>query len=577
MPARRGVLAFVLVLAVLGLALLFVTIRRFGAVDLPTAQPAVLVFDVPATLTEGDPPASSLLFTPRRRARLTTYEVVRALRVAAADDGVTGLVLHVESLDWGWGKLDEVREAVSEFRDSGKPVYASLTGGGEREYMLAAAADVVAMPPTAVLQLDGLAATATFFRGSFDKIGVRPNFVQVGRFKSAAETYTRTGMSPESREALGAVLDDLYRLLLARVGEGRGLEPDSVGRLLERGPFSAVEARGLGLLDTLLYDTEVDSLALAGHGVRRRAVPFTRYLAGLGGPSGGPRVALVAAEGAIVGGRSRAMPGQEQELGAETLIEALRTARRRSAIKAIVLRVDSPGGSAQASDDIWREVERCRAVKPVIVSMADAAASGGYYVAVAADSIVAMPGTLTGSIGIYGGKFNILGTFEKLGLSVETVSRGAHAEMFSPYRDFTPEEAARFQQNLEEFYRGFVARVARGRRLPEAEVDSLGAGRVWTGVAARRLGLVDRLGGIATALEMARAAAGLPADEELAVERFPRVRRTLLERWVEEFVLRDEDAEAWMALPPMLRAWATVASLPAGEPLAIMPFQVDVR
>jgi protease-4 len=271
------------------------------------------------------------------------------------------------------------------------------------------------------------------------------------------------------------------------------------------------------------------------------------------------------------------MPGQEQELGAETLIEALRTARRRSAIKAIVLRVDSPGGSAQASDDIWREVERCRAVKPVIVSMADAAASGGYYVAVAADSIVAMPGTLTGSIGIYGGKFNILGTFEKLGLSVETVSRGAHAEMFSPYRDFTPEEAARFQQNLEEFYRGFVARVARGRRLPEAEVDSLGAGRVWTGVAARRLGLVDRLGGIATALEMARAAAGLPADEELAVERFPRVRRTLLERWVEEFVLRDEDAEAWMALPPMLRAWATVASLPAGEPLAIMPFQVDVR
>jgi protease-4 len=288
-------------------------------------------------------------------------------------------------------------------------------------------------------------------------------------------------------------------------------------------------------------------------------------------------VSLEIAEGAIVAGRSRALPGQEPELGAETLIEALRAARTRPGVKAIVLRIDSPGGSAQASDDIWREVERCRAVKPVIVSMADAAASGGYYVAVAADSIVALPGTLTGSIGIYGGKFNVRGTFEKLGLGVETVSRGAHAEMFSPYSDFSPEEAARFQQGLEEFYRGFVARVARGRRLSEAGVDSLGGGRVWTGAAASRLGLVDRLGGLTTALAMARAAAKLPAGEELVVERFPRVKRPLLERWLEDYVLRDEEAEAWLALPPMLRAWSTVARLPVGEPLAIMPFQVDVR
>jgi protease-4 len=576
MPARRGVLVFVLSVVALGLAVLFVSLRSMRSGDL-SARPGVLVFDVPATLAEGDRPAGSLFFTPRRRARLTTYEVVHALHQAAGDDDVTGLVLHVESLDWGWARVDEVREAVAAFRDAGKPVYASLTGGGEREYLLCSAADVVAMPPTAVLQLDGLAATATFFRGAFDKIGVRPNFVQVGRFKSAAETYTRTGMSPESREALGAVLDDLYALLLDRLAEGRGLEPDTIAALLERGPFTAAEARGLGLLDTLLYDAEVDSLALAGHGVRRRAVPFARYLAARGGPRIGPRVALVAAEGAIVPGRSRALPGQEPELGAETLIEALRAARTRPGVKAIVLRIDSPGGSAQASDDIWREVERCRAVKPVIVSMADAAASGGYYVAVAADSIVALPGTLTGSIGIYGGKFNVRGTFEKLGLGVETVSRGAHAEMFSPYSDFSPEEAARFQQGLEEFYRGFVARVARGRRLSEAGVDSLGGGRVWTGAAASRLGLVDRLGGLTTALAMARAAAKLPAGEELVVERFPRVKRPLLERWLEDYVLRDEEAEAWLALPPMLRAWSTVARLPVGEPLAIMPFQVDVR
>jgi protease IV len=577
MPARRGVLAFVLsvvvLVVVLGLAA-FVHLRRES---LPVGSPVVLIFDVPASLPEGDPPPGSFLFSPRRRDRLTTYDVVRTLRAATADEDVVGLVLHVESLDWGWARADEVREAVSEFRDAGKPVYVSLTDGGELEYMLATAADVVSMPPTAELQLDGLAATATFYRGTFDKIGVRPNFVQVGRFKSAAEAYTRTDMSPGAREALGALLDDLYGLLLERVGEGRGIERDSVAHLLDRGPFAADEAKQLGLLDTLLYDTEVDSLALTAHGVRRRAVSLARYAAGLSAPLTGPRVALVTAEGEIVSGRSRALPGQEPSLGAETVIEALRAARTRGAIKAVVLRLDSPGGMAQASDDIWREVERCRAVKPVIVSMADAAASGGYYVAVAADSIVAMPATLTGSIGIYGGKFNILGTFQKLGLNVETVSRGAHAGMLSPYRDFTPEEAERFRRGLEQFYRGFVARVARGRHLREAEVDSLGQGRVWTGLAARRLGLVDRLGGLETALEMARAAARLPEDEELVVERFPRVRRPLLERWLQDYVLPDEDAEAWMAVPPMLRAWATVARLPAGQPLAIMPFQVEVR
>ena len=491
MPARRGVLAFVLSLLALGLALSFVTLRRVGTSVLASAQSAVVIFDVPETLAEGPPPANSLFLAPRRRGRVTTYDVVRALRAAAADRQVAGLVLHVGSVEWGWAKIDEVREAVCEFRDSGKPVYASLTGGGEREYLLASAADVLAMPPTAVLQLDGLSATATFLRGTFDKLDIRPNFVQVGRFKSGAETYTQTGMSPESRAALGAVLDDFYALLLDRVGEARELGRDSVARLLEAGPFSAGEARASGLLDTLLYDTEVDSLALAGRGGRRREVTFARYLGGLRTMAVGPRVALVAAEGAIVSGRSRALPGQEPELGSETVIEALRSARTRGSIKAIVLRIDSPGGDPQASDDIWREVERCRAVKPVIVSMSDAAASGGYYVAVAADSIVAMPATLTGSIGIYGGKFNVLGAYHKLGLNVETVSRGPHAEMLSPYRDFSPEEAERFRRSLEEFYRGFVARVARGRRLAEAQVDSLGEGRVWTGMAARERGLVQ--------------------------------------------------------------------------------------
>jgi protease-4 len=577
MSTRRGVLAFVLAAVLLGFVVLVVALnlRRPAAARL--SAPAVLVFDVPETLSEGPPPARSIFAGPRRRARYTTYDVLRALRHAADDDQVSGLVLHVGSLDWGWAKVGEVRDAVARFRQAGKPVYASITGGGDREYLLASVAGTVAMPPTAVLQLDGLVATATYFRGAFDKFGVSPNFAHVGRFKSGVEPYMRTGMSPEARADLGTLLDGLYGALLDSLGSARHLSRDSVGRLVDEGPFTSVEARQRGLLDTLLYDTEVDTLALRRGGRRLPSVTFARYLAGLSEPSRGSRVALVVAEGAIVGGHSRQLPGQDADLGSETVIEALRQARTRKAIKAIVLRIDSPGGMTGPSDDIWREVQRCRVVKPVIVSMSDVAASGGYYFAVAADSIVASPATLTGSIGIYGGKFNILGLYRKLGLNVETVSRGRHAEMLSPYRDFTPEEAALFERSLESFYRGFVARVARGRRLTEAAVDSVAEGRVWTGEAARARGLVDRLGGLETAFEVARARARIPKGEALVVEFYPRVRRSFLERVVEGLAIGDDEAEAALSLPPMLRAWATVERFPTGEPLAIMPYRLEVR
>ena len=577
MSARRGVLVFVLAVVVLGFLVLIVALNLRRPAVSRISSPAVLIFELPATLAEGPPPARSVFMGPRRRSRYTMYDVLRTLRAAAEDDQVSGLVLHVGSLDWGWAKIGEVRDAVTRFRQAGKPVYASLTGGGDREYLLASAAGTVAMTPTAVLQLDGLVATATYFRGAFDKFGVSPNFAHVGRFKSAVEPYTRTGMSPDARADLGALLDGLYGALLDGVGNARGLPRDSVAGLVDDGPFPAVEARQRGLLDTLLYDSEVDSLALRRGGRRLPHVTFARYFAGLSAPTSGSHVALVVAEGAIVGGRSRQLPGQDADLGSETVIEALRQARTRKAIKAVVLRIDSPGGTSQASDDIWREVQRCRATKPVIVSMSDVAASGGYYFAVAADSIVASPATLTGSIGIYGGKFNILGLYHKLGLNVETVSRGRHAEMLSPYRDFTPEETRLFERSLQSFYRGFVARVARGRRLSEAAVDSVAEGRVWLGTAARAHGLVDRLGGLETAFAMARARARIPADEDLVVEIFPRVRRSFLERVLEDLFVTDDDSDAELSLPPMLRAWATVDRFPAGEPLAIMPYRIEVR
>ncbi len=580
MPARRGVLAFVLGFVLLGLVVLAAALLLGRSAVTGDSQPAVLVFQVPESLEEGPLPPGAY-FPPgpwsARRPPTTTFDVLRVLRAAAEDDRVRGLVLHVGPLDWGWAKVGEVREAVARFRRTGKPVYVSLTGGGEREYWLASVAGKVAMPPTAELRVDGLLATATYFRGAFDKFGISPNFAHVGRYKSAVEPFTRTGMSPDARAALSAVLDDYYGMLLDSVAVARRLSRDSVARLVDEGPFTAEEAARLGLLDTLLYDTEVDSLALRRGSRRLRAETFRHYLGRLEPPALGTHVALVVASGAIVSGRSRRAPGQESELGAETLIEALRQARTRSAVKAIVLRIDSPGGEAQAADDIWREVERCRAAKPVIVSMSDLAASGGYYIAVAGDSIVASPATLTGSIGIFGGKLNFLGLYRKLGLNVETESRGRHAEMFSPFRDFTPEESRHFEASLESFYRGFVARVARGRHLATSAVDSVAEGRVWTGQSARKLRLVDRLGGLETAFDMTRARLHLSPDEPLIVERYPRVKRSFFERMVESLLSADDDDEAALALPSILRTWVTAASFPVGEPLAIMPYRVDIR
>jgi len=575
--SRRGVLVFVLLLAALGTAVLF------GAFSLrsPPASvtsPSVLTLDVPATLEESEAPESPFPFGRLRRGRYTLCTLVDAIQRAASDDRVSGFVLHIDGVDWGWAKLSEVRDALGRFRGSGKPIVASLTRGGEAEYFLASAASVVSMPPTASLQFDGLAISALFLRGAFDKFGVSPNFENVGEFKSGVEAYTRTGMSEPSRQALEALLDDHLRILVDSLAAARGMPADSIRRLMDDGPFDATEARARGLIDTLLYDSEADSLAARGGRRRFATLPLPRYLERLRSPHAGPHVALVTASGEIVPGRSRVGPGGEWLLGSETLMAALEQARSRRAVRAIVLRIDSPGGDAQASDEIWHEVMRCRRVKPVIASLSDYAASGGYYIAVGADTIVAQAATVTGSIGIYGGKFNISGLLHKIGLSVETVSRGRHAEMLSPFRDFTPEESASFHRHLDAFYRGFVARVAENRQRPAAYVDSVGRGRVWSGVAARERGLVDALGGLEHAFAAARAKADLPADQELVVERYPKVHYSFFQRMLDVYLSDDDEgAVATQPLPEALRLWMAAARFPAGSALALMPFTLRIR
>jgi len=572
-PRRRAILITLLAIAVGALALNLAIALRHPL--RATTGPRVLVFEVPTQVDEGPPPPT-LNFDLLRRERPAFHELLLAMHNAVEDRAVTGVVLHVGSLDWGWARVYEMAEAVRAVRDGGKPVYASLDGGGEKEFLLAAAAGLVAMPPVSTLQFDGLTASAMFLRGAYDKLGIKPNFAHVGRYKSAVEQYTRDSLSPDGRQALEDLLDDQFTLLVDSLASARNLSADSVRRLIDDGPYTARQAHQRGLVDTLLAEAEVDSLAAHAGGSRRPTGSFAHY-AQEGGEAVGDHIALVVAEGEIVDGKSSEGPFGGRVVGDRTLVEALREIRSRRHIRAVVLRIDSPGGSGDASDAVWQELRRLRREKPVIVSMGDVAASGGYYLACAGDAIVADPATITGSIGVFGGKLNVLGLYRKLGLNVETVHRGKHAEMWSPFHDFDAEELALYQQSLDQFYDVFLARVAEGRKMPAAQVDSVGQGRVWSGLAARRHGLVDRFGGLHEAFLVARKRAHIDPEADVVVDVYPRPRKTFFQRWLGGVFDEPEQDDTRFPGLREFAQWYQLARNPAGEVMALMPYTIRIQ
>ena len=575
MPSRLRVLLLVVLLVILGATGLALVSRTQRPLRVSHSRVA-LVWDVPSDIDEAPPTVGSFSLAAFRRERPSLWEVTRAIREAADDDDVRALVLHVDDVAWGWGRVAEMRAALAAFRASGKRVYVSLQGGTDQSYYLIARSDRVAMPPTATLYLDGLTASAMFLKGTYDKLGITPNFAHVGQFKSAVEQYTRSDLSAPARLAMETLLDDQYALLVDTLAAARQVTPDAMRARIDEGPFTASAAHAAGLVDTLIDQVGLDSLAV-GSGARALDTrTLERYVASRGDGDGpGDQIALIPAVGTIVSGRSHDGGWSGADLGSETLIAALREAREKRSVRAIVLRIDSPGGSGEASDDVWQEIERTKRTKPVVVSMSNLAASGGYYIACGADAIVAEPGTITGSIGVFGGKLNMLGLYRKLGLNIETVSRGRHAEMMSPFRDFSPEEAQRFQAQLEAFYRIFLSRVSAGRNMPVAQVDSLGQGRVWAGDAALQRGLVDSLGGLDVALGIARKRAHLGPDASVVL--YPHPRPAYFQRFVGG-LLDDRNDETRLSLPsPVIAAWLRAASFPAGAVLAMMPYAIDIR
>ena len=489
--------------------------------------PLILELDLTDGLPEGPvtDPLSAVL--SRRKVRLS--DVIEGLRRARQDDRVRALVVKVGGGQIGLARMQEIREAVASFRESGKLAVAWAETFGEFThgnvpYYLATAFDRIYLQPSGSVGLTGIAVEQLFLHDALAKIGIAFQSAKRYEYKSAADPLTERGFTPATREATERLAVSVAEQISAAIAERGGMTVEDARALLDRGPFLAADALSEGLVDALGYRDEVYADVRKEAGADAVLQYVARYqrahiLAQRARQLSKQRdrfVAVIYASGPIKSGRSTRSPLGGGAMGSDTVSAALRSALHDERARAVLLRVNSPGGSAVASDTIWREVVRIRAAgKPVVVSMGDVAASGGYYISMAADIIVAQPGTLTGSIGVILGKPVLADALERAGITTDSVSVGTGATMFAPTHPFTDEEWQRINTWLDAVYRDFTEKVASGRRMPVDRVDQVARGRVWTGADAAGNGLVDELGGLQAAAEIARRRAGLPADAPL--------------------------------------------------------------
>jgi protease-4 len=551
--------------------------RRFGLLGLSLAYEALIsvlgrrppygILEIGLSGELPEEPLESHLLGLVQRRRDDYFSLIALLRWAREDSDLRGVLIRCDNLRIGWAKVQEIRRSLTALRAAGKAVWVCLAHAGIREYVLASAADQVVLAPAGTLDIAGLSSEVTFIAGTLKKLGIEAELVQMGKYKSAAETFTRSEMSEAHREMVESLIHDLYEQVTEAIAGGRRMEAEAVRALLDRGPFTAREAEQLHLVDALLYEDEAEERLRAeldgaraierADYVRRRARAARREVLRHGHPS----IGLLHVTGTIKTGESISGTDAASACGAKAVGRELKRLRERRDIGAVVVRVSSPGGSGLASDLIWHEVMRTREQKPVVVSFGDVAASGGYYVGVAGTPVLAEAGTITGSIGVLAGKAVLKGLYDQLGVTKEVITRGRHAGLYSDYIPLGDEERQRLRAEAEFFYADFVDKVASGRRLSAQAVAAAAEGRVWSGRQAKSLGLIDQLGGIENALDEAKVLAGLSPEARVAVERYPRPRRL----WKFSFHLTPSQNHLQLLLPS--------ARFLAGERVwAILPF-----
>lgn len=486
---------------------------------------SVLVMDVNGDIEDQSPLSVLATLTGNGPTVLHTY--IDALDAARTDPHISGLVVRIGPLNTGWAKVEELRQHLLEFQKSGKPniCYLGYDGIGNPEYYLASACSQVWLVPTDPVSITGMMAQALFLRGTLDKLKIVPEVYHIAEFKTAYNTYTEKKFTPAHREEVESVLTGVYDQYVTGAAQSRHMDRAKFEALVAGGPFNGRQAVRDGLVDRLAYWDQVQGY-FKGRPGGWNPISLDRYSNYLRGSSG-PRIAVVYATGEIVSGDSGTSPTSGTVMGGDTIAAALRRARNDKNVRAIVLRVDSGGGSVVASEVIRREVELAEERKPVVVSMSDLAASGGYWISVPAAKIVAEPNTETGSIGVLAGKMNLSGLYSMLGLSTDSVATSDNATLFSDQQNFTPAQQAYIQKSLEETYATFTQTVAADRHMTVDAIDKIAKGRVWTGAQAKQLGLVDYLGGLDRAIGVAKQLANIPASQSVSILRLPRPKSLL--------------------------------------------------
>lgn len=535
----------------------------------------------------------------------TFKQKIDRIKKAREDKDVSALLLEIDGLAVGFGKLNELSQAIAHFRTSGKKVFAFVESGERADYLLALAADEVCMPEASWLMLTGIRMEVTFYKNLLEKLGIKADMLQMGSFKGAAEPYTRDSLSEDNRKQLTSILDDYYEHeIVGRIAKARKLSTDKVRQLLDEGPFSTRAALKAGLLDRLDYlegyQTTIkkalgaDAVKLVKDYAKKKDTEdldiFGLYRKLLFGPSKSsssrnPKVAVIYATGPIMTGKSGASFLGGESVGSETMVKAIQEADADKTVKAIVLRVDSPGGSALASDLIWNALRKCN--KPVIASMSDVAGSGGYYISMGAKKIFAEPGTITGSIGVVGGKLAMRGLYDKIGINSEVLSRGANSGLLAGNDPFSPSERKVFTALLEDIYDQFVSKASQGRmaagqkKLTREEVLKLAGGRIYTGRQAKQLGLIDEVGTLEDAIAYAAKLGGLPTEKEPELLLLPKSKNSLESLLGSAFGAQlTPELQLLRKLPEVaekLRGVDALLGLRHDRVWALMPYRIDLK
>ena len=561
-----GLTALIVVFAMVRLA------GSFAERPVSVADASTLVLKLEGDVPEKSAPEIPLPFF-EAQTPLTVEEVWDTLHKAAADQRIKGIIFEPRGLGIGWAKLQEIRDDILQFKKSGKPIITYLRGPGGREYYLASATDRIYLAPEDSLDLKGMRVEAMFVKNTLDKIGVKADVIHAGKYKDAGDILTQTSMSPETSEVLNQILDQYYGNLVETVAQGRKKQPEAVRAIIDQGPYMANEALANGLVDSLGYDDQViQDMQGRLKQTELKLVAIKSYLKAPVASSGVVRrIALVVGEGEISRGSGNPN-SDEQGITDTAMVRLLKQAENDSSIRGVILRVDSPGGDGVASDDILHEAKSLSKKKPLVISMGDLAASGGYFISVTGDPIIAYPNTLTGSIGVIFARFNLHGLYDKIGVNKQLLTRGRYADMDSEYAPLSNDARQKIAGQIDAFYKGFVSRVADGRKKSYDQIEPLAQGRVWLGVQAKQNGLVDELGGLDRAVELIRKRANIAASDRITLVPYPGKRSVLdflMNRSDDNAALETKVGKALGNLP--------VRALSRGGYLKLMPYSIHVR